>query len=76
MTHQMPRISLSAALLVSAALFASVANATDSKPVDSSKVQEAVEESKEGTQSSEESAASDAELLLSSSRLRDCRITG
>lgn len=61
MTHEIPRIGLSAVLLVAAALFATVADAADSKPVDSSKVQEAVQESKEGTQSSEKAAESGAE---------------
>lgn len=63
MTHEMPRIGLSAVLLVAAALFATVAvaDAADSKPVDSSKVQAAVQESKEGTQSSEKAAESGVE---------------
>ena len=60
MTHEMPRNGLSALLFVMAATFATVANATDAKPVDNSKVQEAVEESKEGEQSSENTAESDA----------------
>ncbi len=60
MTYEMPRIGLSVVLLASAGLFATIATASDSKPVDSSKVQEAVQESKEGEQSSENAAESDA----------------
>lgn len=74
MTRQKPRIGLSAVLLVSVSIFATVADAADSKPVDSSKVQEAVQESKEGTKSSEaaDSGGKSSEVGEASYNVENC----